>query len=221
MNRWLCLSIVLTLAAAAASLYLGWYAPECLPNRVPIHWNIHGEPDGFVPRDHILPYLLILPAVMALMVALTLILPWLSPKQFEVDRFRSTWNYLMAVVVALFAYIHAVSLAAGAGVGLDMNKVLVGGMFLFFALFGNVLGKVQRNFWMGVRTPWTLASETVWVRTHRLAAYLFVGGGLVGFAAVLAGVPLVACFVVILVAALTPVVYSLVLYKRLERQGRL
>jgi uncharacterized membrane protein len=94
-------------------------------------------------------------------------------------------------------------------------------MFLFFALLGNVLGKVQRNFYVGVRTPWTLASETVWVQTHRLAAWLFTGAGVLGLVIVLVGVPFYFAFGLILVAALVPVVYSLVLYKRLEKKGLL
>jgi uncharacterized membrane protein len=73
---------------------------------------------------------------------------------------------------------------------------------------------------MGVRTPWTLANEEVWEQTHRLAAWLFVASGLFGMLTALVGLPLYLCFAGIMVAALVPVVYSLVLYKRLERQGR-
>jgi uncharacterized membrane protein len=99
---------------------------------------------------------------------------------------------------------------------------MMGGMFLFFALMGNVLGKVRRNFWVGVRTPWTLASEAVWVRTHRQTAWVWVAGGTVGFLAILAGVPpLLALILVLPPLVLYPVVYSLVLYKRLEREGKL
>jgi uncharacterized membrane protein len=71
-----------------------------------------------------------------------------------------------------------------------------------------------------VRTPWTLASEAVWIRTHRLTAWLFVGFGLAGFVAVLAGAPPLWCFAGLIVAALTPVVYSLVLYKKLQKAGK-
>jgi uncharacterized membrane protein len=84
-----------------------------------------------------------------------------------------------------------------------------------------VLGQVRRNFWVGVRTPWTLTSEAVWSRTHRLAAWLYVPLGVAGAAAVVLGAPLSACFVVFIVVVLLPAVYSLVLYKRLERQGNL
>lgn len=221
MNRWLIYDVVLTLAALGVSIFLGLIRPDLMPAEVPIHWGISGQPDGFVRGSEVLPYLLIVPGVMAFFVLLSLALPWLSPRQFGIDRFRRTYNYLMALVLTLFAYIHGVALAAGLGADVNMTKVLIGGMFLFFALLGNVLGKVQRNFYVGIRTPWTLADETVWIRTHRMAAWLWVAGSLLGFVAVLADVPVEVCFAFILVMALAPVVYSLVLYKRLERQGRL
>jgi uncharacterized membrane protein len=177
--------------------------------------------DATVPRDGALSYLLILPGSMALLVVLALLLPWLSPRQFKVEPFRPTFDYVMALGVLMLGYLHAVALLASFGLSFDLNRVLLGGMFLILAALGNVLGKVQRNFWMGVRTPWTLASDAVWIATHRLAAWLFVGGGLLGFLAVLVGLPVLVAFAVFGVAALVPVFYSLVLYKRLEKQGRL
>jgi uncharacterized membrane protein len=221
MSRWLLLSIGLTALAASASLvaYFGFH--DRLPAQVPIHWNLRGEVDRTVPRDGALSYLLLLPGVMAATVLLTVLLPWLSPRQFDVERFRDTYDYLMALVVAVFGYVHGVTLLAALGLGFDLNRVLLGGLFLFLAALGNVLGKVQRNFWVGVRTPWTLASEAVWVRTHRLAAWTFVAGGLLAFATVLLGLPPLVGFLLFGLAALVPVVYSLVLYKQLEKQGRL
>jgi uncharacterized membrane protein len=221
MNRWLLYNVVLTLAALGVSLYLGFVRPDLLPERVPIHWGVDGQPNGWVQHDQVLPYLLIVPGIMAGFILLSLALPWLSPQQFSIDRFRNTYNYLMSLLLTFFAYIHGVALAASLQWDVSMNKVLLGGMFLFFALIGNVLGKVQRNFFVGIRTPWTLADETVWIRTHRLAAWLWTGGSLVGFVAVMAGVGLWWCFIGIMIIALTPVIYSLVLYKRLQRQGRL
>jgi uncharacterized membrane protein len=221
MSRWLVYNVVLTLATLGGSLYLGYVRPDLLPERVPIHWGINGQPDKFVSNHEVLPYLLLVPAIMGGFILLSLALPWLSPQQFSIDRFRDTYNYLMALLLTFFAYLHGVALAASLGWDVNMNKVLIGGMFLFFALIGNVLGKVQRNFFVGVRTPWTLADETVWIRTHRVAAWLLTSGSLVGFVAVMAGAPVWWCFVGMLALALVPVVYSLVLYKRLERQGKL
>jgi uncharacterized membrane protein len=168
-----------------------------------------------------LPPLLIMPGAMVLMLILTLILPWLSPLKFKIEPFRPTYDYIMAVVVAMFAWLQVVILLGYMQAIDDIGKWIISGCLVALAAMGNVLGKVQRNFYVGVRTPWTLASDTVWIRTHRLAAWLFVAGGIVGLVLVLLGVhPLIAMSVFV-VAAITPVFYSLWLYKRLEKQGRL
>jgi uncharacterized membrane protein len=223
MTRWLYVSIALTAAAFAASLYVYDFEYDRLPDQVPIHWNIDGVADGFVPKEDALRAFFLLPAVMAGFVLLTLALPWLSPRHFEVDTFRDVYGYVMMLVVALFGYIHVATLwgSLQRDRPVDVGRLVVGGILLFLALIGNVLGRVRRNFWVGVRTPWTLASDGVWNATHRLAAWLFVAAGVLGLVAAVAGAPLLWCFVGIMIAALAPVVYSLVLYKRLERQGRL
>lgn len=228
MNRWLWVSLLLTVLAFAAPLYLYYGRPDLLREQIPTHTNAAGEVDKWTPREQILPQWLILPSLMAGFVVLTLVLPWLSPQGFKIDAFRETFYFLMSVVAALFAYIHLLLVLGGVeGVQLDLTRWLLGGLSLFFSLLGNRMGKVQRNFWMGVRTPWTLASETVWIQTHRLTAWLWVPGGvllaLLGFAGP-SLMPMTVCIILwivgLLLMALTPVFYSLWLYKRLEKQGK-
>jgi immunity protein, SdpI family len=230
MTRWFLVSILLTTAAFAASAYVYFFQYDSLPEQIAVHWNIRGEPDSIVPRSEAWMNFWMAPFLMLLMVVLTVVLPWISPRQFEVERFRSTWEYVMALVVALFAFIHVALLVGSWGRSLPLGRFFVAGIMLFFSLLGNVLGRVKRNFWMGVRTPWTLASEPVWNQTHRVAGWLWAVGGLIGCVAILV-LPLVAAvsepavlvgaFVWIMIIALYPVVYSLVLYKRLERHGKL
>lgn len=220
MTRWLLLSMVLTVLAFLAVGYLFVIDRDLLLERVPIHWNIDFEPDQFVDRDTALWYFLLYPGVMALVVLLTLVLPWLSPKNFTIDRFRAVFDYVMTLLVIFFGFLLVVQIRASTEAGADPGRWFVAAVFLLFVLLGNVLGKVQRNFWMGIRTPWTLASEPVWIGTHRLAAWLWVAGGLIGFAAVVAGLPFLWCFIGLMVVVLLPIPYSLILYKRLERQGK-
>jgi uncharacterized membrane protein len=221
MTRWIYLAIVFTLLAGLGSFYVHNFRYDDLPAQVPIHWNLQGNPDGFVPKSDAFLAFWLLPLVMAGLVGLTLLLPWLSPRHFEVDRFRSIYGYVMMLAVAVMGYIHFIVLWGSLHAEMAISRLLVGGLCLFFVLLGAVLGKVRRNFWIGVRTPWTLADEEVWDRTHRLSARLFGAAGLFGVLAALAGLPLVVCFVGILVGALVPVIYSLVVYKQLERQGRI
>ncbi len=223
MSRWLILMLVLAVLALASSLAVWFNRAEWLPEAVPVHWDIHNEVDQSVPREQMFWWLTIWPLFMLGFALLALVLPWLSPAKFKVESFRATYDYIMGLVGILFFYLNGVILAAQMGKlrPEELPRWLVGGMMVVFALLGNVLGKVKRNFWVGVRTPWTLASDVVWERTHRLAAWLFTGGALVGLLLVLVGVHPLIAFAPFALAAIAPVFYSLVLYKRLEKQGRL
>ncbi len=220
MARWFIAAALLTGLTLAAALVLGLGVPEVFREEIPVHWDIHMQPDHFVPRAGFLPYLLIFPGVMAFFVVLMWLLPYLSPRNFEVDRFADTWGFVMTVLVGFFAYLFALQVWTAIQENPWFDRLFVAGFFALFGLLGNVMGKVQRNFWMGVRTPWTLASEAVWVRTHRIAAWLWVVTGLVGALLVLVGIPFWLAFVGLLGALLWPAVYSLILYKRLQREGR-
>jgi len=186
---------------------------EHLPDKLPIHWNIRGEIDGWANKS---TAVLLIPGSVLALLGMMVILPAISPKQFSVATFRCTFNYVLLVVVALMVYIHILILAAGLHPDLNMGRALPGGMFLFFALMGNMMGKVRRNFWMGVKTPWTLASDRVWDATHRLAGRLMVAGGIAGFLLLFMGVSPVIFFVLVTATMLYPAVYSYFLYRRLE-----
>jgi uncharacterized membrane protein len=220
-TRWFYASIALTLLALAASLYLWFFQYDALPEQLPSHWNAAGQPDAFTSKHDILGTFLLLPLIMVGILVLTPLLPWLSPKHFEIDRFRQTYGYIMFLVTGLCGYIHLAILLGSLSVRVDTTKLVLGGICLFFAALGNVMGKVRRNFYVGVRTPWTLASDAVWESTHRLAAWLMVAGGILAFIGIVAGIPFYWCFIGLMIMILIPVPYSLILYKRLERQGKL
>lgn len=206
--------VALIAAVTAATLV----AYPHLPNTVPMHWDAHGQVNGWGPKWSLF---VIDPGIMAGILLLFSVLPWLSPRQFEVDSFRSTYLYIMVVILAIVAYVHALILAASLSWVVDMNRAIMGGVSLLIALLGNVLGKVRRNFYVGVRTPWTIANEHVWNATHRFAAKTFFAGGLAGLLFVILNAPFWLSMAAILTGALAPAVYSLVFYKQLERRGEL
>lgn len=205
--------ILLIAAAMAATAVL---YPN-LPARVPTHWNIHFRADSYSPK-----WVLYLfgPGFMAAVMALTWLFPWLSPKRFEIDSFWSTYHQAMLFVFGMMTDSYAVILWADSGRAIDMGRAVLSGICLFAALLGNLMGKLRRNFYLGVRTPWTLASERVWNATHRFAARITVAAGLIGLVLTIMGL-YVAAIVALLIAGLAPVAYSLVFYKQLERRGEL
>ena len=189
-----------------------------LPNIVPVHWDAHGQANGWGPKWSLFLYG---PGMMMLIVLLFSALPWLSPKKFEVDSFRATYLYIMIVIVAMLAYFHVLILLSGLGLVLDVSRAVIGGVCLLIALLGNVMGKVRRNFFVGIRTPWTIANEQVWNATHRFAAKTFFAAGMLGLIAVILRAPFWLPMAAILVGALVPAFYSLIFYKQLERRGEL
>ncbi len=215
-------AIAIALVAAAwvgSILIYPW-----LPATIPVHWNLQGKVDGYGPKA---TTTFLMPGFMIGMLVFFSVLPMLSPKNFEVDTFRSTYLFLMVVVMAMFIWLHGVILVATwqavtkAAHPIDIGRSISAGMFLCFALIGNVMGKIRRNFYMGVRTPWTLASDRVWNDTHRIAAWCMVAGSLLGFVITLMGFSLVLAFVVMIGTFCYPILYSFMHYKQLEKRGAL
>ncbi len=204
--------VVLALFGAALTASLILY--PSLPARMPTHWNTHGQVDGWSGK----PFAsLALPGFTLISLFFILAGDWLSPAHFKVGAFRASFNYLMVIVASLMLYIHAVALVAALHPNHSYGRWMMGGVFLSFAWLGNLLGKTRRNFWIGIRTPWTLASDAVWIATHRLGARVFMAVGIICAVASALGVSLVWCLALLLAGICFPVFYSLWLSKKLER----
>lgn len=213
--------IIALLLLAASVIAPAWLYPD-LPDRIPTHWNWKGEVDGYGGKWT----LFLFPAMMPILLLLFYFMPALSPRHFEVDTFRSTYLYIMDLSMGLFTYMQFVMLytvyqAVHGDHRFDIGGGFFAGIFLFFGLMGAVLGKVRKNFFIGIRVPWTLASDRVWNDTHRLAARVLVIAGALGFLLAIAGVPVWLPLVVLIGSLLIPVVYSFLHYKALERAGQL
>ncbi|CAN5435461.1 SdpI family protein [soil metagenome] len=217
MTRWLFVPIALAILTLGVSFYVYHVQYDQLPEKIPTHWGINGEPDKFTLKQDAWFHFYAMPALLVVWVFVTWVLPRISPDQFSVDTFASTYGYLMALVACLFAFMHGVIVWTTLHPTAGFLRPFSVGFFIFFALLGNVLGKTRKNFWIGIRTPWTLADERVWNQTHRQAGWIFVIYGVFG-----AGLslmtdisPLIPMGGFILVVIYT-VAYSFVLYRRLH-----
>ncbi|MGC2450015.1 MAG: SdpI family protein [Candidatus Sulfotelmatobacter sp.] len=209
---WGAIAVILAMLAGTIVAY-----PK-LPTSVPIHWNAAGRADDWGPKWSLFLWG---PGMMTIIVVLFRALPWLSPRKFEIDSFRATYLYIMSVVVAMIGYIYLLMLLNSLGVHWDITRAISGGVCMMIALLGNVMGKVRRNFYVGIRTPWTIADERVWNKTHRLGAKTFFVAGWLGLLAVLSGAPFWLPIAMVLAGAFIPAIYSLVFYKQLEHRGEL
>ncbi len=190
-----------------------------LPDRVPVHWNIRNQVDRYGSPSSVF----LIPVIMAATMLLMAVLPWLSPRRFEMGgEQRPAYLQIMIVLLAGLAWFQTLILAATLGRHFAMGQAIMGGVCAMIAVMGALLRRVPRNFYVGIRTPWTLASTDVWEATHRFAAKTFVVAGVAGVALTfLFHQAIWPPFVAITAGAFAPVVYSLLYYKRLERRGEI
>jgi uncharacterized membrane protein len=144
------------------------------PSQMPVHWNWAGEPDRFGGRFE---GLFGLPLAAAGMYVLLLLVPRIDPRKRNYDAFAGAFAIMRTVVVGLLLGLDVVVLLWIRGERTHLNGLVTAEVGVALLLLGNYLPKVKSNFFVGVRTPWTLSSESSWRRTHRLAGWLFTIAG--------------------------------------------
>ncbi len=188
----------------------GWFGTDS-DARIPVHWGIDGQPDRWGGR---LEAYFLVPAIMIAISLVFAILPAIDPRGRNLARSRVVLNTAWAGTLALLLVIEAAMVALGLG-WIDAGSAdLMPGLILaaigaLFLLLGNVMGKARPNWFVGIRTPWTLSSDLAWDKTHRLVGRLMVLAGL----ALLLGVWFIPANLqigLVLLAAFTPAVIGTV-----------
>jgi uncharacterized membrane protein len=182
-----------------------------LPDRVAVHWDMSGEPNRYGSR---VEGAFLMPA---LMIALYLIMQWYpsrDPRAANIAKFRGAYDTIVASTIALLGVVHVIGLGQSLGWQIDITTVVLictGGMF---TLFGNLLPLARSNFIFGIRTPWTLSSDRVWTRAHRVGGYSMVAAGLLTMVSAFIARPggVVVALASMILAGVIPVVYSYLLW---------
>jgi uncharacterized membrane protein len=188
------------------------YEPK-LPEQVPNHWNINGEVDGYMSK----PWgVYLLPFISTVMSILLFFLPAISPKGFKLDAAKKVYEIIILVMTVFMLGIMVLTFEAGLNNEIDMNQWVLIAMGLLYIIIGNYISKVPKNFFMGIRTPWTLASDKVWYKTHRLGSWTFVFAGVISLLGGILQWSLSWLIAALIAAAVIPVIYSLVIYKNIE-----
>ncbi len=203
------------LAMALLCFAIGAYAYAWMPEQVASHWNALGEVDGYMAK----PWgVFLLPAVFLCLFLIFAVWPRIDPLRANIRKFIGQLDNLMLVVGAFFFYIYALTLLWNLGATFNMSQLLAPAFAALFFYVGILIENAKRNWFVGIRTPWTLSSDRVWNRTHAFGGKLFKAAGLIALLGLL--VPQYAILLVlapILVAALASAAYSYFEYGRLHK----
>lgn len=184
-----------------------------LPDQVPIHWNSAGEVDGWASKRS-LP--LFVGGLQLGIYLLMRVLPHIDPRKMNIEASARAYQRLRVVLGLLFGFIGFLMVHSALHQQMDLPRWLVPGLFFFLAALGNYMHSLRSNYFIGVRTPWTLEYPAIWERTHRFAARLWFWcgllGGVLGFILPTGLLPWT--MVLVGAMALVPIVHSFVLYRQ-------
>lgn len=197
------------------NLVLGVWAYPHMPEKVPSHWNAAGEVNGY---SGAFQGAFLLPLVLLAMYILFWVIPKIDPKKANYNRMGRTFWIIGLATTVFMSVIYWGTLAVAMGYIENLPRWSFSGIGILFVIMGNYFGKIKFNYTLGIRTPWTLANEEVWYRTHRFAGPIWMVGGVllfvIGILPASWSSPLF--FAVILGLTLIPTGYSYFIYKKLQ-----
>lgn len=186
-----------------------------MPELMASHWNAKGEADGTMSRFW---GLFLFPLVSLGITVLLLAIPKIGPLKANIQKFKSYYYGFIIAFLVYFIYIYILTLVWNLGWKFNFSQMIIPAIGILMFIVGVLTSKAKRNFFIGIRTPWTLSSDEVWDRTHRLGGKLFKIAGII--IVLLSFVPEIAIYVLLgLALGITVwlVVYSYILFRRLGR----
>jgi len=206
-------TLIVGVALLAISFLVAIILYPQMPNPMASHWDADGQVNGYISTFW---GLFLMPLLMTGLFALLMAIPNIDPLKANIAQFRGIYNVFILLFTGYMLYIYALTLAWNLGYdNFDMTKAILPAMGLLFIFLGVLMGRAKRNFFIGIRTPWTLSSDAVWAKTHSLGSKLFIAAGILTLLAIPLGENGIWLFLgLILIAAIIPIVYSYVLWKR-------
>jgi uncharacterized membrane protein len=203
------------IAVLILTLGITIFTYPALPDMIPSHWNMAGEVDGYLPK---IWGVLIIPVMSVLLTGLFFLLPRIDPLKENYRKFRSYYDGFILVFLVFFFLIQLQIILWGLGYQVSPNLIiplLAGGLFIYL---GFLIEHAEQNWFVGIRTPWTLSSKEVWNKTHALGGKLFKIAGIIAMAGVFFGdYALWFVLVPVLAVAIFTMVYSYVEYQRVMK----
>ncbi|AFM02137.1 MULTISPECIES: SdpI family protein [Desulfitobacterium] len=197
------------------NIIVGIWAYPQLPEQVPSHWNFAGQVDGYSG-----PFAgaFLLPLIILGVYIIFWIIPRIDPKRANYLKMGRVFWIVSTTLVVFLSLMYWGTIAVAIGYFETLPRWYFSGIGIIFILLGNYFGKIKFNYTFGIRTPWTLANEEVWAKTHRFAGPIWIVGGiLMALTGLLPAAWTVPLFVIVMcLIAVVPMAYSYLVYRKLN-----
>jgi len=204
---------IITLILIALATLAGMALWNQLPEQMASHWDANDQVNGYISKFW---GVFLMPIITLGMLALFLVIPNIDPLKANIAQFRESFNLFIVLIVAFMLYVHGLTLVWSLGYqDFKISAAMLPFMGVLFIAIGRMLRKAKRNFFIGIRTPWTLSSDSVWNKTHQLGSVLFMASGALAIVGGFFGgmIAFWLMFIPLIGSSLFLVVYSYVLYR--------
>ena len=209
-------SRIIILLIILISFAVGIYLYPLFPDTMASHWNVQGQVDGYMSKFW---GAFLMPFIVVGLFLLFIVIPKIDPLKENIEKFRKYYETFIVAIILFLFYLYILTLLWNLGVRFDMNRFLIPAFGILFYCAGILVENAKRNWFIGIRTPWTLSSEVVWEKTHKIGGKLFKIAGIIALLGIF--IPQYTFFLVmipVLSFSLYVIVYSYFEYQKEEKR---
>lgn len=201
----------MTLIVAILVLVGNLIAYPFLPDRVPVHWGLSGDVDRYGAKTE----QLLMGGLPLVLFFVLKFLPSIDPKRDSYRKHQKAYSKITLLIILFLSIANIIALSSALGVDVNFSIVMPFLLGLLFIGLGNFMTQIRHNYFVGIRTPWTLASERVWKKTHRFGGFVFVVVGIIPLSSIIFGALSMKLFFASLLIGISVIyLYSYIVYKQ-------
>ncbi|MGV8168509.1 MAG: SdpI family protein [Candidatus Nanoarchaeia archaeon] len=207
--------IVYSVVLIVLSIIIGMYVYNALPDKVASHWNARGEVDNYMPKFW---GVFLMPLISIFLLLLFIFLPRTDPLWKNMKQFREKYDFFIAIVLSFLFYLYLLTLLWNKGLQFNMVVFILPAFALLFFYIGVIIQNAPRNWFLGIRNPWTMSDDIVWAKTHKLAGWLFKICALLALLGMFIPSAAILIFIIpLLIAVIVMNIYSYRLFRKLKK----
>ena len=206
---------IIPISLIILAFVLGFYFYSKLPDQIPGHWDYKGEIDAYTSKDFAIFFY---PSLTLGLYLLLSFIPLIDPLRKNYASFAQYYFIFRLIFVCFFLSLYFYSLWASFGTEININYFIIPLLSFLFIFLGLFMPKIKKNYFVGIRNPWTIHSEKVWDKTHQFGGKLFIGAGIISILSLLS--PCYSFFIfltAVILAGLIANVYSYLIFRKLEK----